>query len=368
MRVVFYISSHGFGHAARDIQVVNALARLDRSIRVTLRTSVPGWFLDASLEVAADRVAGDTDTGVVQPDSVTVDEDATIRRAAAFYDTFPARVASERDLLRASGAALVVGDIPPLAFAAAAAAEIPSIAVSNFTWDWIYGAYPRFDDEAPGVRGLIARANAQATRALRLPFAGGFASMPVVEDVPLVARHAGVARDEVRRRLGLPDGRPLVLATFGGHGVGVPLAQAATTDAFSLVATDYEVGTAGPPPPNVCVVPAAQLRATGLTYTDLLAACDVAVTKLGYGIVSECIANDVALLYAPRGRFPEQDVFMRELPGVLRCRQIERDHLLAGRWAEAVEALLTQPVPQRRMATNGAEVVARRILETASAK
>ena len=73
------------------------------------------------------------------------------------------------------------------------------------------------------------------------------------------------------------------------------------------------------------------------------------VTKLGYGIVSECIANDVALLYSPRGRFVEQDVFVREMPAVLRCRMIDQDDLQDGRWADSIEALLAQPAPASSM-------------------
>ena len=34
-----------------------------------------------------------------------------------------------------------MGDIPPLAFAAAHAAGLPSVAVANFTWDWVYEDY-----------------------------------------------------------------------------------------------------------------------------------------------------------------------------------------------------------------------------------
>ncbi len=163
-------------------------------------------------------------------------------------------------------------------------------------------------------------------------------------------------------RLGLPSGRPIVLATFGGHGSHLPLADAAAHDSFALVATDYEVGEHAAADPNLHVVHAADLRHAGLTYTDLLAASDVVVTKLGYGIVSECIANSVALLYACRGRFVEQDVFIREMPGVIRSRHITQEDLRAGRWAESVDALLAQPAPARSMRVDGADVVADRLL------
>jgi hypothetical protein len=359
--LLFYISGHGFGHAARDIEVVNALRRQSPALPIALRTTVPEWFLRASLETRVDIIAGVTDTGMVQPDSLSIDEDASARCAASFYEAFDTKVTRERDLIRACGAAMVVGDIPPLAFAGAAAAGVPSVAFGNFTWDWIYGAYPDFDETAPGVRALIADANARATLALRLPFAGGFASMPRIEDVPLVARRASTPRGETRRRLALQDDRPVVLATFGGHGGNVPLERAASNESFLLVATDYEVGPTAPPHPNLRVVSAAELRRENLTYTDLLAASDVVVTKLGYGIVSECLANDVALLYTLRGRFIEQDVFRREMPAVMRSRQIERDDLRAGRWADDVHGLLAEPKPTAPTVKDGAAVVATRL-------
>ena len=365
MRILFYISGHGFGHAARDVQVINALVRRDPSVAVTLRTTVPRWFLSASLEATVDVSVGETDTGMVQPDSLSIDEDETARCAARFYHDFPARVAHERQLIRTLGATLVMGDIPPLAFAAAAAAGVPSVAFSNFTWDWIYAAYPQFDALAPGVRQLIADAGAQATLALRLPFAGGFSSMTRVEDVPLVARRASVSRADTRSRLGLPAGRPIVLATFGGHGGHMPLALAAAHDSFALVATDYEVGEHAPTHPNLRVVRSEDFQRAGLAYTDLLAASDVVVTKLGYGIVSECIANQVALLYTSRGRFVEQDVFIREMPGLIRSRHITQSDLREGRWAEAIGALLAQPAPVRSIRVDGADVVAERMLSMA---
>ena len=362
MVIVFYISGHGFGHAARATQVVNALAGFAPAATLVIRAAVPEWFLRTSLQIPAKIVPGETDSGVVQHDGLSIDEDETARGASAFYADFDARIERERQLLADLRATIVVGDIPPLASAAAHAAEIPSVAISNFTWDWIYAGMPEFDRLAPGVRQQIADANALATLALRLPFHGGFQSMPRIEDVPLVARHATVSRDDTRRRLGLHHSRPIVLATFGGHRGSIPLDRAADNGSFLLVATDYEVDASARVHSNLRVVTADELKRTDLTYTDLLAACDVVATKLGYGIVSECIANDVALLYAPRGRFVEQDVFIREMPAVLRCRMIDQDDLRNGRWEGSVRALLEQPQPAGSMEANGAEVAAERIL------
>lgn len=362
MVIVFYISGHGFGHAARSTQVIDALARRLPDRRVVVRTTVPRWFLDASLDTAVDIVPGDVDTGVVQQDGLSIDETETARRAAAFYGDFDTHVAREAEVLRSIGTTLVVADIPPLAFAAAAKVGVPSIALSNFTWDWIYQGFPRFDAEAPDTLDTIASAYATATLALRLPFAGGFASMPRVADVPLIGRRAVVPRADVRARLGISDGRPVVIASFGGHGRTASLERAVAPDQFTLVATDYETSDrrdiAG-----LRVVPADRLRTAGVSYTDLLASCDAVVTKLGYGVVSDCIANRVALLHVPRDRFVEEDVFVRDLPRVLRTRSLSRGDFAAGRWGAAIDALLAQPAPPEEMRVDGASVAAGIILD-----
>jgi hypothetical protein len=366
MVLVFYISGHGFGHASRDVEVINAFARRLPEVRIVLRTTVPRWFLDSTLETRVEIVNDEVDTGVVQPDALTIDEEATARRAAAFYATFDDRVTREVGVLRSTGATLVVGDIPPLAFAAAARLGIPSAALANFTWDWIYEGFPGFRDTAPGVIETIADGYSKATLSLRMPFWGGFASMRDVEELPLVCRPARLPRTEVRRQLGLETGRPLVLASFGGHGGAVPLDRAVSARRFTIVATDYE----WPDPRRVDglrIVDSGTLRANGISYTDLLAACDVVATKVGYGIVAECIVNGVSMLYGCRGRFVEQEVFDRELPHVLRSRHISRDDLVEGRWADAVDALLAQPWPSTQIATNGADVAADRLASFAAA-
>ena len=85
---------------------------------------------------------------------------------------------------------------------------------------------------------------------------------------------------------------------------------------------------------------------------------DVVVTKPGYGIVSECVANETAMLYTSRGRFVEYQVMVAQMPRVLRCIEIAHDQLLGGRWLDALEAVIAMPPPGPRPATNGAEVIA----------
>ena len=101
----------------------------------------------------------------------------------------------------------------------------------------------------------------------------------------------------------------------------------------------------------------------GGRYEDLVRAVDVVISKPGYGIISECVANDTALLYTSRGDFIEYEVFVAEMPRVLRAGFIGHDDLFAGRWTAHLDALRAQPAPPDRPPVNGAEVAAGLLLE-----
>jgi hypothetical protein len=361
--LAFYVSSHGFGHAARDIEVINEIGRTRPDLRIVMRSRVPASFIERSALVAIELQPADTDTGVAQIDSLHIDQEATARQAASFYEQFSTRVDAEASTLRTLGATLVVGDIPPLACAAASRTGIPSVVLGNFTWDWIYAAYPQFECLAPGVIDAIGAAYALATRALRLPLHGGFDTMrAVVQDVPFIARRSRRARLEVRLALGLGPQETVVLASFGGHNLGLDYGAIALRSPFRLLLTDHEYPS-GHDGSNLVRVTRTDLANAGLRYEDLIAASDVVVGKPGYGIVSECVANGIAFLYARRDRFAEEDIFERDMPAILRCRRIEPEVLMAGSWQDDIEALLDQPSPPSLPATNGAEAAATAILD-----
>lgn len=345
MTVAFYISGHGFGHASRSIEVINALVDRHPGVRVVIRSAVAPWLVSRTARPGVVLEQVETDTGVFQLDSLNLDEAATLVRARAFMATFPARVASEVAWLRQAGVTAVVADIPALGIAAAHAAGVPGIALGNFTWDWIYSGYAG----GAGLAEAIGAVYRHTTLALRLPMWGGFATMPAVLDVPFIARRSSRDPAEVRRLLGLPANERLALVSFGGYGVA-----GLTVGALRQLA-GYRALLPGD-------VDEAAMYVKGLRYEDLVRAVDVVVSKPGYGIVSECLANDTALLYTSRGHFVEYDVLVAAMPRFLRAAFIGQADLLAGRWRAHLDALLAQPPPPEQPPANGAEVAALRIL------
>lgn len=364
--IVFYISGHGLGHASRDIEVMNALHARRPDLPIVVRTSAAKWLFDltAQAPIILDEV--ECDAGVVQIDSLRLDEQETIRRASAFERTLPERADREAQVLRGIGAVGVIGDIPPLAFEAARRAGVPSIALGNFTWDWIYEGYAGVPTDAPDLLPAIRDAYGAAGLALRLPMHGGFDGFRKVVDIPFIARRSRRDPDGVRAELGLPANRTIVLLSFGGYGLdGLDLRPLARLGRFAFV-------TVGDPPrgshlPNadggVIALDERQMYRQGCRYEDLVAASDVVVTKPGYGIIAESIANHAAILYTSRGRFVEYEVLVREMPRYTRCAFIGREDLFAGNWEACLDRLLAQPAPRERPAVNGAEVAANLILE-----
>ncbi len=357
MAIVFYISGHGFGHASRDVEIINRLATAQQE-PIVLRTSVSRDLLQRTVRVPYDLREGICDTGIVQSNSITHDDPATVAAALDFYASFDDRVAAEVAALSDLDVRLVVGDIPPLAFATAAVLGVPSIAVGNFTWDWIYETHPGFLPDGQATLELIRDCYRRADLALELPFPGGFEIFERVGRLPLVARHARHSRAVTRRHFGLrPDAR-IVLLSFGGY--GLPMLDLADLDCradWTIVTTD-RVTPGAEALPHVRVISEREFLNGRFRYEDLVAAADVVLTKPGYGIIAECIAAGTAVVYTSRGEFREYDVLVAGMTGVLRSQFISQAELFAGQWWDALAAVMAQPKPTGSMPTNGAEVAA----------
>ena len=346
MSVVFYISGHGFGHASRSIEIINALIDRRPGLRVIIRSSVAPWLVQRTARPGVTLSPAEVDTGVVQLDSLNLDAGASIARAEAFMATLPQRVETEVQFLRDHDAVLTISDLPALGIAAATATGLPAMASGNFTWDWIYAHYQGGENVAAQI-GAIYR---DTTVALRMPMWGGFETMPEVRDIPLVARRSRREPAEVRAALGLPIDQPVVLTSFGGYGL-----DRLNEDALRSMGA-YHVLIPGTLDENT-------MYDRGVRYEDLVRAVDVVVTKPGYGIISECIANDTALLYTSRGDFREYQVLVDAMQGVLRSAFIDHADLFSGNWKPHLDALLAQPEPPVKPDANGADVAADILLD-----
>ncbi len=356
-----YVSGHGYGHATRTAEVLRHVRARAPGLQISVRTTVPASLFERA--VAAPLSVGSVSVGVglVQKDALVVDEPGSLAAWQRFSERWDERVAVEARWLRESGARLVLGDIPPLAFAAAAAADVPAVALGNFSWDWIYGHLarrrPQFAEPAEQARVAYGT----AALLLRLPFAGDLSAFPRRVDVPLVVRRPRLERHDARRRLGL-DARRAVLLTFGGIGLpGLRVSAFAALRDTQVLLTTAGDECGGSLPANLRRLDDTALEAAAVEYPDLVGAVDAVVTKPGYGIVSDCIGARTPLVYTERGDFPEYPIMVAEMGRYLPVAHAANDEVREGRIEDALARVLALPFPEPpRM--DGASVAAERLL------
>jgi L-arabinokinase len=371
MTAVFFISGHGFGHASRQVEVINALGRLaGPDLRVIIRSAVSPSLLERTVRVPFELRPGICDTGLVQTNSVSQDDRATLAAAREFYGAFDDRVRAEAAALARDNVSVVVCDIAPLGLAVAAAIGAPSVFIGNFTWDWIYEGHDAFRASAPEVLETIRRAHALATVTLKLPLSPSFESSGLahVQPLALIARRSTHPRAETRALFGLPMNRKIALLSFGGYGLKeLDLTRVDCLDEWDLVVTDRSLSDPGLRAlKGVHALSEADLAKSPARYEDLIAASDAVITKPGFGILGECITGHTPLLYTSRGDFREYHVLVAEMPRFLRSRFISQDDLFAGRWKAALAGLIAQPAPKETLEATGAEDAAHIIFARSS--
>ena len=247
------------------------------------------------------------DTGVVQIDSLTLDEAETIRRADAFHSDLDRRAPpSEARVLREHGAGARRRRHPAARLCGGGAARASRrSALGNFTWDWIYADYPRAS-WPPAARCSRRSASAYARRRWRCACRCAAAStcFSNVEDIPFIARRSRRGRARRLRHLKLPDDKPLVLAVVrrlrpladrpddaarpGRLHAGDDVGRDGRTARDDMPASVTRMLL----PPSVQMLDEKAMYAAGYRYEDLVAAVDIVVTKPGYGIIAECVANN----------------------------------------------------------------------------
>lgn len=356
LTIAYYVSGHGFGHARRTAQVLSSLAISRPDVRVIVRTAAPEFLFAGIRNVTVSTPGEMIDPGVVEKDTLTIDAAASVERLAVFLKGRAVVVEREADFLRGCGARLVVADIVFLAAEAAEAAGIASIAVGNFTWDWIFE--PFVDGARAGLIEEIRSAHGKFEALLHLPLGHEVRGFRQVIEVPLLAPKGRVDRSDALRRLGMneADGRRRILVALRG-GLAEDALVRAAEESPDLVFIAGQAIAGGPE--NLHGIDG---RA-GLDFSDILGACDAVISKLGYGILSDCIANGTALLFPPRVGFREDEISRRICPDYIRMREISAERFGRGEWGLELKELLGQANAPRKMAFDGDEVIARLILK-----
>lgn len=328
-KVAFFLTGHGFGHGVRNSAVINALPP---SVEVSLFTSLPESFFREELRRPYRLVPCEIDCGCVQHDAIDVDVEATLERYRALDARRGESVERFAKALVETGAELVIGDVPPLAFPIASAAGVPSWAVYNFTWTDIYRPYV---EERPRYRDMLLRMEADyalAGRHIRL-YPGLESPVPgPVEQAGLLCRPGRPRRLEFAAKFGLDPGKRWALVYVGSHGLdGISWRDLDLHAGWEFMGL-YPLEGA---PANYHVL----AKDASFGYADLTASCDLVLGKLGYGLVAECLALGKPILFTGRTGFMEFPLLKEVVEGRGMGLELPLERLKALDFREELEVL-----------------------------
>ena len=354
-KIAYYITAHGYGHGTRSCDILNALHEAEPGIQIMVKTDLPLSFMQSRLPSAIQIVPGAFDVGLIQKDSIHIDLEASIEAIERLYAREGRLIEAEMEFIERENIGVVVADIPAIPLEAAKRSGIPAIATGNFGWDWIYSDFVKFDPRWQRHAEKFREVYRQTDLLLRQPFAESMAAFPNQTDLPLLAKPGIDRRKMIAEASGIDPARQWVLLSFtslnlDSHALD-NLSHLRKCDIFSVEPLEW---------PDSAIK---GLKRSLASFADILASMDVVVTKPGFGIVSECIANNKPIIYTDRENFLEYPVLVEGIEKYCRNAFIPGTELYAGELGRALEEIESAPAAPEEMPRGGAEIAARHILQ-----
>ncbi|MCL5406007.1 MAG: hypothetical protein M1398_04690 [Deltaproteobacteria bacterium] len=353
--IAYYITPHGFGHAVRSLEILRRLVDFEPNIEPTIISDIPDALVEQNLGSLPGMRRLRLDVGLYQYDSIRFDLEKSLELLSSLNAESEAIIDREVEFLKRKGVRAVISDIAWLPFEAAYRCGIPSVGISNFTWDWIYNTYAAEDPRWDPVISSIRRGYEKCSLFLRLPMHGDCSACPRIEEVPLVARKAEKSGSEVRSILGLDSTDKLILVAF----VGLELNETAMGNLKNMDGVVFLYKS----PLEFDIPGALRFDEAPISFPDAVGAADAVLTKPGYGIVSDCLALGTPVIYTERGLFAEYEVLVKTIESELTSVFIDSKNFSAGNWGPSIRQILSLPRRLPDIRIDGADVCAGRILD-----
>lgn len=353
--VAFFITPHGFGHAARSCAIVSALKELRPKLKILVFTTVPKTFFQDSIGSDFYYYSVLTDIGFVQKSSLEIDIFWTLEALKEFYPIEVEKYAQVINILKKWNTRLIVSDISALGIVLGMACNIRTVLVENFTWDWIYAFYEKEFPEFHKYTNILNYIYSKADYRIRtIPYCGKEKADLIV---PPVSRRVRANRESVRESLGIVAGERMVLLTMGGVDEPMEFLDSRFSEGLERLGIILVCPQQVPYSQrkgNIVFLP----KFSQYFHPDLVNASDGVVAKLGYATLAEVLNSGVPYAFVMRDGYPETDHLKDYVLSFGSTLEITKEQFKNGLLLEKIEALLSMG---RRECTweNGASAIAR---------
>ncbi|MFC1488594.1 hypothetical protein ACFL6B_01970 [Thermodesulfobacteriota bacterium] len=350
IHITYFVSPHGFGHAARASAVMEALHRINPAICFDIYTTVPLWFFQESLSGPHTYTSMMTDVGLVQQTPFQEDLPATLERLDSFLPFDAALIADLAVRIRQTGCKAVLCDIAPLGISVARAAGVTSVLIENFTWDWVYQGYvQQMGRIVPHIQYLKAIFNGAdihiQAQPLCSPTPANLTTLPV-------SRMPRTNRDLIRRQLAVPDHAKLIVLALGGAAdKNVQLERLPILDNVYFIIPG--AAETLPLSENIIALP----NHSPFFHPDLIQASDAVIGKVGYSTLAEVYHAGLPYGYIPHAGFRESALLEAFISDHMQGFPITEVELQNGIGEHRLQKLTALP-HTKRTGLNGADQIA----------
>ncbi len=349
MNIGFFVSSHGFGHAARASAVMQKLWE-QKPGNFYIYTSTPEWFFHNSLRFPFEYIRVQTDVGLVQSTPFEEDIEKTITSLQEFLPFSDLKNSSLVRELSQKKLDLIFCDISPLGLWVAQRLGIPAVLIENFTWNWIYEYYL---DEFPQLNKFIPIFQ-EMYQIPDLHFSCepycNLSEKSII--VPPVFREPRSTRGKIRNQLGVNEDEFLILVTLGGIPIdqeGIKRNQPKANLKFLIPVNHIQDKHSDD---TVIYLP----HNHPYFHPDLVNASNLVIGKLGYSTIAEVSSMGKPFLFIGRKNFRESKVLSKFVLENLLSYEVELDSIFSFQTTEKIMNLLSNT----RVSTipvNGAEQI-----------
>ncbi len=312
--IAFFISPHGFGHAARSCAVIQKLSERLPKIEFHIFTLTPEWlFKDSLKDVCYHYHPLKSDVGFVQDSPLHIDFKNTLKELQTF-------IPPDRQLIETLSASLnelnclaIVCDISPIGLLAGSRLDIPVFLLENFTWDWMYEFYldlhPWFTSYISFFKEIYQQVDYHIQAE---PFSYSVKNSFICAPI---SRRFRNSREHTRKSLNITTDKPVLLLSTGGiaskHDFLEKLAR--MQDLQFIVPNDAKQISLYD---NIIELP----HHSQYYHPDLVNAADAVICKVGYSTIAEIYQAGLPVLYVSRKDFresyPISDFLHANLPSI----------------------------------------------------
>lgn len=328
--IVATISGHGFGHLSISAPILNELHRKFPSIDFTIVSGLPQQRIRTRVTAPFRYECSTLDFGVHMDQNLSVLINDTVAAYRSLHEHWSKQKTDYAEKLNRLNCDLLFSNIDYLSLAAASDSGIPSIALSPLNWADIY---EYFCSQTEG----FARIHEQMLAAYQSAkvFLKPAPSMPMLklkntQPIGSIAAKGSNLKPWLCDKLGLESSIKLVLVAMGGHELHIPVTWPTEDSIVWLVSRSWQAAQH-----NVVV-----LDDLGIHFLDLLATCDLLISKPGYGSFVEATYVRKPTLYVTRPDWPEESFLIHWLAQHNICGRLTFNSLHDGTFIHDVSEIL----------------------------